>query len=198
MRLGFEDGSGKEAAELARRAEAAGLCAVTVHGRTKKQLYMGRADYRAIGEVKKAVSIPVIGNGDVTGPEDAARLCAESHCDGIMIGRAGLGNPWIYRNLQNAISGSSEPPYIPTLSERAQTLLKHLDLEVLHLGEKQAALNLRRIVFWYTAGLPNAKPLRVSVCQTYDVGLIRRMLEDFFAALPDQILAPQVPILLAE
>lgn len=198
MRKGFEDPSGAQAVELAKRAESAGLCAVTVHGRTQQQMYTGRSDYEAIGKVKAAVNIPVIGNGDVITPEDARRLAATSGCDAIMIGRAGLGNPWVYRNLQRALDNSDAPPLVPTVRERRDALLEHLDLEREHCGERQAAVNLRRIVMWYTVGLPNAKPLRVAVCRTLDVPLIRRMIEDYFNALPADVPAPQTPVLLAE
>lgn len=198
MRKGFQDESGREAVELAKRAEAQGLCAVTVHGRTQAQMYSGRADYEAIGRVKAAVKIPVIGNGDVVGPEDALRLRSTSGCDGIMIGRAGLGNPWVYQNLHNATTQSAEPLYVPGVAERRDTLLKHLDLEVELLGERSAALNLRRIVVWYTAGLPHNKNLRVGVCRTTDVREIRTMIEDYFNALPVDIPAPCAPVLLSE
>ncbi len=197
-RKGFEDPSGDQAVELAKRAEAQGFDAVTVHGRTQQQLYSGQADYEAIGKVKRAVKIPVIGNGDVVTPEDALRLKRISGCDGVMIGRAGLGNPWVYRNLQLAMEGSDEAPYVPTVRERRDTLLRHLDLEAQLLGERQAALNLRRIAMWYTTGLPNSKPLRSAVCRTMDVSEIRRMLAEFFDALPADVPAPCAPVLLSE
>lgn len=198
MRIGFQDPSGAEAVELAKRAQACGFDAVTVHGRTQAQGYSGTADYAAIGKVKSAVGIPVIGNGDVLGPGDARRLREASGCDGVMIGRAGLGNPWIYANLDRALSGEAGSPYIPEVRERRETLLRHFDLELFHLGEHYAAVNMRRIVFWYTGGLPGAKALRVAVCRTMEVGLIRRMLEDFFDALPADVPAPQAPVLLSE
>jgi nifR3 family TIM-barrel protein len=210
MRKGFEDESGKEAAEIAKRAEDCGFDAVTVHGRTQKQGYSGLADYEAIAVVKAAVKIPLIGNGDVTTPETAKKLKAISGCDGIMIGRGGLGNPWIYRNLDRALESSARAganayeediattPYVPSIRERSDTLLKHLELELLYLGEREAALNSRRIVVWYTAGLPNSKNLRVSVCGTMDFDLIRRMTQDFFATLPEDAPPPQTPLLLAE
>ncbi|MBI4376935.1 MAG: tRNA dihydrouridine synthase DusB [Elusimicrobia bacterium] len=198
MRKGFQDDSGEEAVRMAKIAQAEGLSAVTVHGRTQAQGYSGRADYAAIGKVKEAVGIPVIGNGDVVSAEDAQRLKAESRCDGIMVGRGGLGNPWIYRNLERAMTGSEDPPYVPDVAERRRTLLKHLELEVEHLGERLAALNMRRIILWYTQGLPNCKALRVAVCRTTDVVLIKRMIEDYFDALPCELPPPMAPILLAE
>jgi tRNA-dihydrouridine synthase B len=198
MRKGFDDPSGAQAVEVARRAEASGFEAITVHGRTQAQQYTGRADYEAIGKVKAAVKIPVIGNGDVVSAADAHRLKEVSGCDGIMIGRAGLGNPWVYKNLEKAMAGSTEPDYVPSVKERKQTLLKHLALEIEHCGQRQAALNMRRIVMWYTVGLPHAKPLRVAVCQTMDVVLIRAMIEEYFDRLPEDVPPPSAPVLLSE
>lgn len=198
MRAGFEDPSGDQAAEVAKRAEANGFDAVTVHGRTQAQQYAGKASYEAIGRVKKAVKIPVIGNGDVCTPEDAKRIKEVSGCDGVMIGRAGLGNPWVYKALDAALEGKGADPYVPTIGERKDTLLKHLDLERELLGERQAAVNLRRIVMWYTAGLPHAKPVRAAVCRTFDVSEIRKAVADYFDTLPADAPAPCVPVLLSE
>ncbi len=198
MRTGFADASGAEAVELARRAEANGFDAVTVHGRTQAQQYAGRADYEAIGKVKRALKIPVLGNGDVATAEDARRMREVSGCDGVMIGRAGLGNPWVYRNLDEALAGSEEPPYVPTVRERRDTLLRHFDLEVEHLGARCAAVNMRRIGYWYTGGLPNAKAFRAALCSTMDTKAIRLLIEDYFDALPAAVPAPRAPVLLAE
>lgn len=197
-RAGFEDPSGSQAAEIARRAEANGFCAVTVHGRTQAQQYTGKASYEAIGVVKRAVKIPVIGNGDVITPEDARRIREVSGCDGVMVGRAGLGNPWVYKNLEAALEGRDEPPLVPTIQERRDVLLRHLDLELSLLGERQAAVNLRRIVMWYTAGLPNGKAVRAAVCRTWSVPEIRGMLLAYFDSLPADAPAPCVPVLLSE
>jgi len=195
MRKGFDDPSGDEAVEMAKRAEASGLCAVTVHGRTQAQQYAGRADWEAIGKVKRAVKIPVLGNGDVLTAADARRLMAVSGCDGVMIGRGGLGNPWIYRNLESA---EGAPAYVPSVAERRETLLEHLALERSLLGERQAALNMRRITVWYTQGLPFNKAMRVAVCSTMDCGAIERIISDYFEKLPADAPPPQVPVLLTE
>ena len=182
-RKGFADESGLEAVELARRAQAQGLNAITVHGRTQKQGYAGRADHGAVALVRRAVSIPVIGNGDVLTAADALRLRQESSCAGVMVGRGGLGNPWLYRQVHQAWEGESGGSHVPDLESRRSALLEHFDLEVEHQGERQAALNVRRIGAWYTAGLPGAKGFRVGVYATMDVRAIRRMIEDFFSGL---------------
>ena len=198
MRKGFSDSSGDEAVELAKRAEDAGFDAVTVHGRTQAQQYAGKADWEAIGRVKRAVKIPVIGNGDVLTPEDARCLLDVSGCDAVMIGRGGLGNPWIYKNLDEVLDGKRESVCVPSVVERKETLLSHFAQERERLGERRAALNMRRITVWYTQGLPHNKVLRVAVCSTLDCDEIRRLIVGFFDALPATVPPPAVPVLLTE
>jgi len=139
MRIGFNDDSGAEAVEIAKRAEGAGAAALAVHGRTRAQKYSGSADYLAIGRVKAAVKIPIFGNGDVRTGEDARRLKAVSGCDGVMIGRGALGNPWIYREVAAALRGEAAPP-APTFEQRRAVLLRHLELEVEHQGDRLALI----------------------------------------------------------
>lgn len=187
-RKGFQDESGKEAVELARRAQAQGFDGVIVHGRTQKQGYGGKADHEAVALVRRAVSIPVIGNGDVRSPEDARRLMAVAGCQGVMVGRAGLGNPWLYRELHRALSegeavGGGEADGRGA-ARLCAALLEHFDLEVEFLGARQASLNIRRIGAWYACGLPGAKDFRVRICRAQDISVTRRMISDFFASLP--------------
>ncbi|MBI3548260.1 MAG: tRNA dihydrouridine synthase DusB [Elusimicrobia bacterium] len=173
MRLGYEDSSGAEAADIARRAEDSGISAVAVHGRTRAQQYSGKADYSAIGRVKAAVGIPVIGNGDVRSAADARRLRETSGCDAVMIGRGGLGNPWIYR----AISEGSA--YEPTCEERRRTLLRHMELEIEHEGERLALLRMRRIGCWYMSGIPGAAEFRARICRAESTDAMRELIENF-------------------
>jgi tRNA-dihydrouridine synthase len=159
MRIGYKDPSGAEAVELAKRAEGAGASAISVHGRTREQQYSGKADYAAIGKVKAAVKVPVFGNGDVRSGADAARMKQISGCDGIMLGRGALGNPWIYREVAEALNGA--PPSSPSPSPRSgegrgeekwpgrafedkrRVLLMHLELEREHQGERIGLLQRR-------------------------------------------------------
>jgi tRNA-dihydrouridine synthase len=115
-----------------------------------------------------------------------------------MIGRGGLGNPWIYRNLDEVMSGRRESVYVPGVAERKETLLRHLALERAHHGDRSAALIMRRVTVWYTQGLPHNKAMRVAVCSTMDCDLIERIIRDFFDALPADAPPPTVPVLLAE
>lgn len=179
MRKGFSDPSGKEAVLIAKIAEDHGLSAVTVHGRTREQGYTGTADWEAIGKVKQAVKIPVFGNGDVTGPEDAKKLLEVSGCDGVMIGRGALGNPWIYKNIEAALHGG-QTPETPTLEDKKKAALQHLELEVHTESEKLASLKARKIMCWYFRDYPGSAQFRDKVNRTNSAQEIRKIVEDFY------------------
>lgn len=175
MRKGWEDESGEEAVEIARIAEGSGIAAVTVHGRTRAQGYSGAADWTAIGKVKRAVKIPVIGNGDVVSADAARRLRDVSGCDGVMIGRGGLGNPWIFRQIHAALFEGREEP-LPTKEDRLATVLEHMDYEEKYAGPVKAVYHMRRIGSWYIAGVPNAAKWRSELVQCKSLDRMREIL----------------------
>ena len=158
MRLGWDDAS-RNAVEIARMAEAVGVDAVAVHGRTREQFYSGNADYAAIAEVKRAVNIPVIVSGDIRCSADLARALDITGADAVMIGRGAQGNPWIFPQLIHWLrTGDELPP--PTLTERAQVILRHLGLLVGYKGEYIGIREMRKHAAWYTRGLKGSAELR--------------------------------------
>ena len=176
MRLGFSDPSGREAAHIAQVAQECGVDAVAVHGRTREQGYSGAADYEAIGRVKAAVSIPVIGNGDVVDGAGARRLRAISGCDGVMLGRGALGNPWIYREVDAALQGESAPA-VPAFEDRRHALLRHLELQVQY--EARPVGPLRRIASWYFKDCPGASGFRDRIHRAESVEEMRALIGAF-------------------
>jgi len=158
MRKGWDEGY-PSAVELARAVAQAGAAAVTVHGRLRSEFFGGRADWSVIGAVKQAVSIPVIGNGDVRIGPDAARMLAETRCDAVMIGRAALGNPWVFRQVRDCLETGQEPPP-PTMDERVAMALRHFDLLIRYKGEARAVQEMRKHAAWYTRGLRGSARLR--------------------------------------
>ena len=158
MRLGWDDAS-RNAVEIARMAEAVGVDAVAVHGRTREQFYSGNADYAAIAEVKRAVNIPVIVSGDIRRPADLARALDITGADAVMIGRGAQGNPWIFPQLIHWLHTGEELP-LPTLIERARVILRHLDLLVGYKGEYVGIREMRKHAAWYTRGLAGSAELR--------------------------------------
>ncbi len=176
MRLGFSDPSGQEATTIARIAEACGINAVAVHGRTREQGYSGTADYGAIRRVKESVSIPVIGNGDVVDGESALRLKTISGCDGVMVARGALGNPWIYRQVEGALRAESAPA-APDIVERKRVLLRHMELQLRY--EPRPLGPLRRISCWYFKDLPGVKEFRDQVNRAQSLSEVRSLIEAF-------------------
>ncbi len=147
------------AVEMARLAEDAGVDAIAVHGRTREQYYSGRADWDIIARVKAAVRIPVIANGDIRTTQDLFRVFRETGCDGVMIGRAAQGNPWIFRRFKAFLETGIEPSP-PTLSERGALILRHLDMLINCKGDYIGAREMRKHATWYTRGLPGGAALR--------------------------------------
>ena len=154
FRLGWDQGS-INCVEFARAREEAGVAAVAVHGRTRAQMYAGRADWDHIRAVKEAVKIPVIANGDVFKPEDAPRILAATGADMAMIGRGVFGNPWLFAQCRAALEGREIPP-MPPLAERCDTAVRQFQLSAANKGEKIACLEARRHYAWYLKGVPHA------------------------------------------
>lgn len=158
IRKGFDDNN-VNAVEIARIIEASGAAAVAVHGRTREQYYSGKADWDIIRQVKEAVKIPVIGNGDVTDAVSAKRLVEETGCDGIMIGRAARGNPWIFKEITQYLDTGIVTER-PSAAEVRETILRHAALQLKYKGEYIGIREMRKHVAWYTAGYPHSASLR--------------------------------------
>lgn len=158
IRKGFDESS-VNAVEIARIAEACGVSAVAVHGRTREQYYSGTADWDIIRQVKEALSIPVIGNGDITCAKDAERMAEETGCDGFMIGRGAQGNPWIFRQLLEYFETGTEPEK-PSFLEVTEMLLRHARIQLAVKGEYTGMREMRKHAAWYTSGYKNSAKLR--------------------------------------
>ena len=158
IRKGFDD-SCINAVEIAKIIEDAGASAVAVHGRTREQYYSGKADWDIIRQVKEAVSIPVIGNGDVVSGESAIAMREQTGCDGIMIGRGAQGNPWIFSDLLE-YEKTGKMPERPSIEKMKEMMLRHARLQIEYKGDYLGIREMRKHVSWYTTGLPNSSKLR--------------------------------------
>ena len=179
FRLGLDDRR-KNFVELGRICEGEGVAAVAMHGRTARQMYAGHADWSAIAELKRALSIPVVGNGDVETPEDALMMLRETGCDAVMAGRATMKNPWIFRQTADLIAGRPSRP--ATLDERRDLMLWHFtEIENDSEGPIHALHRLRTMTGWYTHGLPNGRALRVRISGLSTPSDFRTAVEEFFS-----------------
>ncbi|MFF2094379.1 tRNA dihydrouridine synthase DusB [Paenibacillus sp. NPDC058174] len=187
MRIGWDD-EHIFAVDNAKAVESAGGSAVSVHGRTREQQYTGKANWDIIRDVKRAVSIPVIGNGDVFSPEDAKRLLEHTGCDGVMIGRGALGNPWmLYRTIQYLASGELLADPLPR--EKMDVALLHLDRLAALKGEAVAVREMRKHLAWYLKGLPGAARVKDAIMEETGREGVLEILENYIGSLDADALA---------
>lgn len=177
IRSGWDSDS-INAVEVAKIIESAGASAITVHPRTRKQGYSGKADWNIIKEVKKAVNIPVIGNGDINSCYDAKRMIDFTNCDAVMIGRGALGNPWLIKQCVEYLDSGKLPSEV-TLIEKIDMIKRHLELLLLTKPYKIAMLEIRSHAAWYLKGLPNAKELKESIFKTKTKEELNNLLDNY-------------------
>lgn len=176
IRKGFDD-SCVNAVEMAKRLEDAGAAAIAVHGRTREQYYSGKADWDIIRQVKEAIQIPVIGNGDIDSPQAAEAILKETGCDGIMIGRAAQGNPWVFSSILQYLDHGVIAEK-PTTDEVCDMILKHAKLQAQCKGEYIGIREMRKHVAWYLAGFPYSAKLRKRVCAVEHFSELEEMVEE--------------------
>lgn len=177
IRKGFDE-TCVNAVEIAKIIEDCGAAALAVHGRTREQYYSGKADWNIIRQVKKAVEIPVIGNGDVTSPEAARRMLEETDCDGVMIGRAARGNPWLFAQVNYYLETGKELPE-PTREEIKEMIFRHAQLLLKCKGEYTGIREMRKHIAWYTSGMPHSAKLRQACNEIEDMEGLEKLLGIF-------------------
>ncbi|MDP3058701.1 MAG: tRNA dihydrouridine synthase DusB [bacterium] len=163
------------AVEMGKVVEDAGASAIAVHGRTREQFYAGKANWDIIKQVKQVVSIPVIGNGDIFSGDDALRMLLHTGCDGVMIGRGSLGNPWLFREVRRALTGEQQLA-APTIEERMKIANMHLNMAIAKKGEYTATREMRKHLAWYIKGLPRAARIRDEINKAESLAEIERIL----------------------
>jgi nifR3 family TIM-barrel protein len=179
FRLGL-DGERINFLDLGKMCEDEGVAAVAMHARTARQMYTGTADWSRIAQLKRHVSIPVVGNGDIERPEDALAMREATGCDAVMIGRATMKNPWIFRQTADLFAGRE--PREATLTERRDLMIGHFDaIERMAFDPREALHKLRTMTGWYTHGLPNGRALRVRISSLETPSDFREAVQEFFA-----------------
>ena len=177
IRKGWDDDS-VNAVEIAKIAEECGISALAIHGRTREQFYSGKADWDIIAEIKQAINIPVIGNGDVFEVEDAVNMLEKTKCDAIMIGRGAQGNPWIFNRINHYMKTGEILPE-PTLEEKITTAIRHMNLAVAEHGDYVAVREMRKHIGWYLKGLKNSAKYRDQINKITDYKEVISMLEEY-------------------
>lgn len=183
FRLGW-DGCSRNAVAFARMAQACGVSAVCVHGRTREQMYAGHADWDALARVREAVSVPFIANGDVFSAADAQALYARTGCDLIMVGRGALGNPWIFEQIEARMHGLPEPP-VPELPERFSVARAQIALAAARKGERVAVLEARKHLAWYLKGVRGSAAYRARFSAVSSLAEMDALIGEFMERRPD-------------
>lgn len=185
MRMGWDDAS-KNAPELAKIAENAGIKMITVHGRTRCQFYTGKADWKFISKVKEAVKLPVIANGDIKCIETAKQALAESNADGVMVGRGCYGKPWLINKIGHYLLHNEILPD-PSIEEQLEVILRHYDDMVNYYDGNTGVKLARKHLGWYSSGLPNSSDFRAQINQIDDAQTVKDMIIEFYGKIIDNL-----------